>query len=145
MCQSLKNICNSSTYVLDIKPQRCIDTTFNRYLEAHYKWKNSSRRRKSLDWKTPNEWLNNYDKKLLSGIVRHKDPVKSVVLAPDEGLVPQRSWERGLNEVWGHMARQIKPEATELTGPGQTRQNFLDSTKQTGEVTRSVSSAKKAA
>jgi transposase len=126
-----------------IRPRNIAE--FNRYLEAHYKWKNSSRRRKSLDWKTPNEWLNNYDKKLLSGIVRHKDPVKSVVPAPDEGLEPQRSWERGLNEVWGHMARQTKPEATKLTGPGQTRQKFLDSTKQTGEVLRSVSGTKKAA
>lgn len=32
----------------------------NRFLEAHCEWKNRSRRRKSLDWMTPYEWLNKY-------------------------------------------------------------------------------------
>jgi transposase len=117
----------------------------NRYLEAHYKWKNSCRRRKALDWETPNEWLRAYDKKILSGIVRHKDPVDAVKQVPNEGLPPSKGWERGLIETWDHMARRTTTETPKSRGPESTRRNLFDSNQQSGEVLQSVSGTKKAA
>jgi transposase len=126
-----------------ITPRNIVE--LNRYLEAHFKWKNSSRRRKILGWKTPNEWLKNYDRKILAGIVRLKDPVDAVKQVPNEALEPKKAWERGLIETWDHMARRTNPEVSKQTGPGSTRQNFLDDTKQTNGEVRSVSDPKKAA
>lgn len=44
-----------------IRPRNLAE--FNKFLAAHYEWKNSSRRRKALDWKTPNEFLADYEKR----------------------------------------------------------------------------------
>jgi len=126
-----------------IKPRSLEE--LNRYLEAHYEWKNSNRRRKAIGWKTPNEWLKNYDEKILSGLVRHKDPVDSVVPTPNDGLGHKEGWEKSLVEVWSHVARQNGPAAKKLLGPDQTRQNLFEENKQRKEQARSVSSSKKAA
>lgn len=126
-----------------IRPRNIVE--FNRYLEAHYKWKNSSRRRKILDWKTPNEWLQNYDRKILSGNVRHKDPVDSIKPLPNGVLEPKKDWERALVETWDHMARRTNPDITKLPGQVGTRQNYCEATKQTQGEAHSVSGTKKAA
>ena len=118
---------------------------FNRYLEAHYKWKNSSRRRKILGWKTPNEWLKDYDENILSGLVRHKDPVDSVVPVPSEGLKPKEGWEHQLLETWSHLGRKKLLKETEQVGPKTTRQNVDVGNQQTEEQPRSVEKIKKAA
>jgi transposase len=107
---------------------------FNRYLEAHYKWKNSSRRRKILDWKTPNEWLKDYGKNNVAELARQKDPVDSVNLIPKELPLPKEDWSRSLVEVWGHMDKEKK---VEIKNQGEI--------KQTGEEVRSVEKTKKAA
>jgi len=117
----------------------------NRYLEAHYKWKNSSRRRKILEWKTPNEWLRDYGKNILSGLVRHKDPVDSVKVLPNEVLAPQKSWEHQFLETWSHLARNPNAKVLEQTGPSITRQNVDMKMQQTEEKAQSVSQSKKAA
>jgi len=117
----------------------------NRYLEAHYKWKNSNRRRKILNWKTPNEWLSNYDEKILSGTVRHKDPLDVVSPAPNGVLEPKDGWLRGFERAHALVARQNVVEAMKTVGPGQTRQNFFEENKQTQEQAQSVRESKKAA
>lgn len=43
-----------------IKPRDLAE--LNRFLEAHCQWKNSRRRRKSLGWLTPLQWLERYNK-----------------------------------------------------------------------------------
>lgn len=126
-----------------IRPRNLIE--LNRYIEGHYKWKNSNRRRKAIDWKTPNEWLRDYGEKVLSGFVRHRDPVESVIPAPNEGLRPKEGWERGLAEVWSHLARRNGPNAKGLVGPVQTRQNFFEKDKPVEEETQGVKNSKKAA
>lgn len=126
-----------------IRPQNIRE--LNRYLEAHYKWKNSSRRRKSLDWKTPNEWLNDYGKNILSGLVRHKDPVDSVLPLTNEVLAPQKGWEHQLIETWGHMALNNETKTFDILGSVKTRQNVDVEKQQTEEQARSVSEIKKAA
>ena len=110
---------------------------FNRYLEAHYKWKNSSRRRKILDWKTPNQWLKDHGTKISSGLVRLKDPVDSVNQMPNESLKPIEGWERGLVEVWNQMDKAKSPD--------KTRQNFPKETQQAEAQAQSVGDCKKAA
>lgn len=115
---------------------------FNRYLEAHYKWRNSSRRRKILGWKTPNEWLKDYGTKILSGLVRQKDPVESVDLLPNDNRQFQQGWEKILVEVWSHMDKaKINHEANH----SQTRQNFIGENKNTEAQAQSVGDCKKAA
>lgn len=126
-----------------IRPQNINE--LNRYLEAHYKWKNSSRRRKILDWKTPNEWLNNYSKNILSGLVRHKDPLDCVKIEPNDVLGQQKGWEHQLLETWSHLALKKETKAIKLLGPQITRQNVDVENKQTEEQARSVVKSKKAA
>jgi len=43
-----------------IRPKDVAD--FNRYLEAHCEWKNSKRRRKALEWKTPTQFLEEFER-----------------------------------------------------------------------------------
>jgi len=102
---------------------------FNRYLEAHYKWKNSSRRRKSLDWKTPNQWLKEHSEKIVVELVRQKDPVDSVEKTPSESPKPDGNWQRGIVEIWSNMDKEKRPEKKQ----------------QTEDQALSVESAKKAA
>ena len=126
-----------------IRPQNIHE--LNRYLEAHYKWRNSSRRRKILEWKTPNEWLHEYGKNILSGLVRQKDPVDSVSPAPNEGLGHQDGWQRELLEVWSHLAQPNVKATAVSEGPGQTRQNVFVENEQTEGLTQSGKETKKAA
>ena len=117
----------------------------NRYLDAHYKWKNSSRRRKALEWKTPNQWLKEYGKNILSGFVRHKDPLDSVVPVPNDVLVLKKGWEHQLVETWSHLARNPNTKNIGQSGPFTTRQNVDVENQQTEEQAQSVSGTKKAA
>jgi transposase len=126
-----------------IEPQTLDE--LNRYLDAHCAWKNARRRRKSLDWKTPNQWLEEYGKQILSGLVRPEDPLDSVRLEPNEGLKHKNSWQDRLLEVRGRMARETVIETAKLGGPSQTRQNYRDITKQTEGLAQSVVKSKKAA
>jgi transposase InsO family protein len=125
-----------------IKPRNLDE--LNRFLEAHCEWKNNRRRRKSLGWKTPNEWLKDHGEKILSGLVRPTERQNSIAPVPNEGLSRQDGWERSLLEIWSHVARQNGSKATTQLRPGQTRQNFFLEDKQEDE-TRSVGELKKAA
>jgi len=116
----------------------------NRFLEAHCEWKNNHRRRKSLGWKTPNEWLKEHGEKIVSGLVRPKQRQNTTAPLPNEGFSHKESWERGLLEAWQSLARHNSLRATKLLGLGHTQQNFSLEDKQEHEA-RSVGELKKVA
>ena len=97
----------------------------NRFLTEHYQWKNSRRRRKALGWKTPNEWLQEYAKRVSEGenpgLVRPAAPLEIPARKPNDALEPQQGTRHHRLESWRQAGQAATHEITGGHAPDPTR------------------------